>query len=166
MAVVTQIQNRRDTAANWTSTNPTLASGEIGFETDTLKFKVGNGSSTWNALNYANPGLVYTSTPTFSSNAYTLQLSDNANFLLASNSTTAGTISIPTNATTAFPIGTQINIQQTGTGQLTIQAATSGTTTVTSTGATAISPKLRAQYSTATCIKISTDSWTVIGDIA
>jgi len=165
MAVVTQIQNRRDTAANWTSTNPTLGAGELGFETDTLKFKIGNGSSTWSALNYSNPG-IYQSTPTFTTNAYTLLASDSGNYLLASNSTTAGTISIPTNATTAFPIGTQITIQQTGTGQLTIQAATSGTTTVTSTGATAISPKLRAQYSTATCIKTATDSWTVIGDIA
>jgi hypothetical protein len=165
MAVVTQIQNRRDTAANWTSANPTLGAGELGFETDTLKFKIGNGSSTWSALNYSNPG-IYQSTPTFTTNAYTLLASDSGNYLLASNSTTAGTISIPTNATTAFPIGTQITIQQTGTGQLTIQAATSGTTTVTSTGATAISPKLRVQYSTATCIKTATDSWTVIGDIA
>jgi hypothetical protein len=165
MAVVTQFQFRRDTAANWTSTNPTLGAGELGFETDTLKFKIGNGSSTWSALNYSNPG-IYQSTPTFTTNAYTLLASDSGNYLLASNSTTAGTISIPTNATTAFPVGTQITIQQTGTGQLTIQAATSGTTTVTSTGATAISPKLRAQYSTATCIKTATDSWTVIGDIA
>jgi hypothetical protein len=37
MAVVTQIQVRRGTAAQWTSTNPTLAAGEFGFETDTNK---------------------------------------------------------------------------------------------------------------------------------
>ncbi len=53
MAVQTKIQHRRDTAANWTSTNPTLASGEIGFETDTLKFKVGNGSTAWTSLKYS-----------------------------------------------------------------------------------------------------------------
>jgi len=53
MAVSTKIQHRRDTAANWTSTNPTLASGEVGFETDTLKFKVGNGSTAWNSLKYS-----------------------------------------------------------------------------------------------------------------
>jgi hypothetical protein len=52
MARLTNIQHRRDTAANWTSVNPTLASGEIGFETDTLKFKIGNGSSAWSALAY------------------------------------------------------------------------------------------------------------------
>lgn len=51
-----QIQVRRDTAANWTSTNPTLASGELGLETDTLKVKVGNGTDAWNALIYAGAG--------------------------------------------------------------------------------------------------------------
>ena len=53
MAVVTQIQLRRDTAANWTSTNPTLASGEMGFETDTGLFKIGTGAAAWTALSYA-----------------------------------------------------------------------------------------------------------------
>ena len=50
--MATKIQLRRDTAANWTSTNPTLSSGEIGFETNTGKFKIGNGSSVWSALDY------------------------------------------------------------------------------------------------------------------
>jgi len=50
-----RIQLRRDTAANWTSNNPTLREGEIGIETDTLKMKVGNGSSTWTQItSYAN----------------------------------------------------------------------------------------------------------------
>lgn len=48
-----QIQLRRDTAANWTSGDPTLASGEAGVETDTLKFKIGDGSTAWIALAYA-----------------------------------------------------------------------------------------------------------------
>lgn len=47
---IRQIQVRRDTAANWTSENPTLASGEIGFETDTGKFKIGDGSTAWTAI--------------------------------------------------------------------------------------------------------------------
>jgi len=47
-----QIQLRRDSAANWTSNNPTLASGEIGIETDTLKFKIGDGSTAWTSLDY------------------------------------------------------------------------------------------------------------------
>jgi hypothetical protein len=51
-----QIQVRRDTAANWTSANPTLASGEIALETDTLKVKVGNGTDAWTSLAYAGSG--------------------------------------------------------------------------------------------------------------
>ena len=46
------MQQRRGTAAQWTAANPILAAGEIGFETDTNKFKMGNGSSTWTALTY------------------------------------------------------------------------------------------------------------------
>ena len=46
------IQIRRDTAANWTSANPTLAQGELGVETDTDKIKVGDGSTTWSSLSY------------------------------------------------------------------------------------------------------------------
>ncbi|NCX38106.1 MAG: hypothetical protein EBX11_06595, partial [Actinobacteria bacterium] len=49
------IQVRRGTASQWTSANPTLGVGELGIETDTLKIKVGNGSSTWTQLtNYIN----------------------------------------------------------------------------------------------------------------
>jgi hypothetical protein len=60
MAVQTQIQMRRDTAANWTSTNPTLASGEWGFETDTGLTKIGNGSTAWTLLNYSSASKSYT----------------------------------------------------------------------------------------------------------
>jgi hypothetical protein len=96
---------------------------------------------------------------------YTFVLADNGKLVTASNAS-AQTYSIPTNASVAYPIGTQINIIQIGAGQVTIQAVTSGTTTVASTGATATAPKLRAQYSSATCIKAGTDLWYVVGDIA
>lgn len=43
---------RRDTSSNWTTNNPVLASGEPGFETDTGKMKIGNGTSTWQQLQY------------------------------------------------------------------------------------------------------------------
>ena len=46
------IQFRRGTAAEWTAANPTLLAGEVGFETDTLKLKVGTGSTAWTALSY------------------------------------------------------------------------------------------------------------------
>lgn len=50
--MATRMQQRRGTAAQWTAANPVLAAGEIGFETDTNKFKMGNGTSTWTALTY------------------------------------------------------------------------------------------------------------------
>jgi hypothetical protein len=56
MSVVTQIQVRRGTAAQWTSANPTLAAGEIGFETDTGLMKCGNGTQAWTALGYIGAG--------------------------------------------------------------------------------------------------------------
>jgi hypothetical protein len=43
---------RRDTAANWTSANPTLLAGEIGIESDTSKIKLGTGSTAWTSLSY------------------------------------------------------------------------------------------------------------------
>jgi len=49
-----RIQLRRDTAANWASTNPTLTQGEPGYETDTGKIKYGDGSTAWNSLSYAS----------------------------------------------------------------------------------------------------------------
>lgn len=49
-----RIQNRRGTASEWTAANPTLAAGEIGFETDTGKFKIGNGSTAWSDLGYSS----------------------------------------------------------------------------------------------------------------
>lgn len=49
-----KIQFRRSTAAEWTAANPLLAIGELGLETDTGKFKVGNGSNNWTTLAYSS----------------------------------------------------------------------------------------------------------------
>lgn len=97
---------------------------------------------------------------------YTAVLTDNRNKLVRMNVSTANNFQIPTNASVAFPIGSVINVVQQGAGQTTIQAVTSGTTTINSTGATSTAPKLRARYSAASCIKVATDTWLVIGDIA
>ena len=49
---VARIQIRRDTASNWTTANTILTEGELGYETDTRKAKIGNGTSAWNSLPY------------------------------------------------------------------------------------------------------------------
>lgn len=58
MPVQTVIKFRRDTAANWASTNPVLAAGEPGLETDTRLVKYGNGTTAWNSLEYQKTGVV------------------------------------------------------------------------------------------------------------
>jgi len=97
---------------------------------------------------------------------YTAVLSDADQKLVTMSVASANNFQIPTNASVAFPVGTVLNVIQIGAGQTTIQAVTSGTTTISSTGATATAPKLRAQYSAASCIKVATDTWYVVGDIA
>jgi hypothetical protein len=97
---------------------------------------------------------------------YTFVLTDSNNTLVTASNASAQTYSIPTNASVAFPIGAQINIIQIGAGQVTINAVTSGTTTVLSNAGTPAAPKLRAQYSSATLVKVGTDTWYVIGDIS
>lgn len=50
--MTTQLQIRSDTAANWTSANPTLLSGEMGFDTTSGRLKIGDGSTAWTSLGY------------------------------------------------------------------------------------------------------------------
>jgi archaellum component FlaC len=50
--MATRMQQRRGTAAQWTAANPVLGAGEIGFETDTGKFKIGDGTNQWEGLAY------------------------------------------------------------------------------------------------------------------
>lgn len=94
---------------------------------------------------------------------YTFALTDNGKLVTASNGS-AQTYTIPASGTANFAVGAQINIIAIGAGQVTIQGT--GGVTVASTGATATAPKLRVQYSSATLIKVATDTWYVIGDIS
>jgi hypothetical protein len=96
---------------------------------------------------------------------YTVVLADADQKLVTMDVATANDFQIPTNANVAFPVGTVINVIQIGAGKTTIEAVTPGTTTISSTGATATAPELRAQFSAASCIKVATDTWYVVGDI-
>jgi hypothetical protein len=80
------------------------------------------------------------------------------------NKATAIAFKIPTNASVAIPVGSAITVLNIGAGSCTISAVTPGTTTILSGGATAASPTL-AQYRSAVCIKVATDSWYVVGAI-
>lgn len=51
------VRQRRDTSAAWQAVNPVLPAGQLGFETDTGRFKLGDGATAWNALPYAGGGL-------------------------------------------------------------------------------------------------------------
>jgi hypothetical protein len=96
---------------------------------------------------------------------YTATTNDNYQELFVMNKATAIAFKIPTNATTAFPIGTVLTVLSIGVGITTISAVTPGTTTVLSAAATAASPTL-GQYKSAACIKTGLDAWYVVGAIA
>jgi len=91
--------------------------------------------------------------------SYTTVLGDASKLVTMSNGS-ANTLTIPTNASVAYPVGTKIDIASVGAGQTTIAGA--GGVTINSTPTL----KLRAQYSAATCIKTATDTWLLVGDLA
>jgi hypothetical protein len=88
--------------------------------------------------------------------SYTLVLTDNGDIVEMSG---GGTLTVPTNASVAFPVGAQINILQTGASQVTVGGA--GVTINATPGL-----KLRAQWSMATLIKRATDTWVLVGDLS
>ena len=96
---------------------------------------------------------------------YTAVKADGLNAIVTMDNASANTFYIPTDATYAFPTGTTLLVYQKGAGVTTIQAASSGTTTVVSAGAVAAAPVL-ARYKSAACIKIAANSWIVVGAIA
>lgn len=96
---------------------------------------------------------------------YTAVLTDQYQVLVSMNKATAINFSIPTNASVAFPVGTCITVLNKGAGTCTLKAVTPATTTVLSAGAVAAQPTL-AQYKSAACIKVATDTWYVVGAIA
>jgi hypothetical protein len=61
---VTDIVLKRGTAARWTAVNPVLKQAEPGVETDTLKLKIGDGSTAWNSLPYTGGSITLTTTGT------------------------------------------------------------------------------------------------------
>jgi hypothetical protein len=96
---------------------------------------------------------------------YTAVKADGLNSIVTMDNASANTFRIPTDATYNFPIGTTLLVYQKGAGVTTINAVTSGTTTINSAGAVGAAPVL-ARYKSAACIKVAADSWIVVGAIA
>jgi hypothetical protein len=90
---------------------------------------------------------------------YTLAVGDAGELVTLSNAS-AITLTVPTNASVPFAIGTQITIAQSGAGQVTISPAVGVTVSAADTAT-----KLRTQWSAATLIKTNTNNWILIGDI-
>lgn len=192
--MTSRLQNRRDTAANWTANNPTLAAGELGLETDTAKFKMGNGSTAWNSLAYSyTAGAQGTTGAQGTSGAQGTQgiqgiqgtngvagggisgfnaqtgtsytlVVGDVNKLVTASNASPITITVPISTFSANDV---INVQQIGAGQVTFAAASGAV--ITSNGATSAAPKIRAQYSACSIICSvggATPSFTIVGDIS
>jgi hypothetical protein len=132
------------------SNSPTLTTPNIGAATGTSL------TTTGNVISHVD-----ISTPTFVTNSYTITSTDDGKLLMLNNSTTAGNLLIPTDATFNFPIGTQINVVQQGTGLITVGAVTPATTTINATPG----KKLRAQWSSAAIVKTAANTWLLMGDL-
>ena len=91
--------------------------------------------------------------------SYTVVLADDGKVVEVA-SASANTLTVPTNASVAFPVGTQITVIQTGAGQTTITPV-SGTVTINATPGL----KLRTQWSSCVLIKRATNTWVALGDL-
>lgn len=109
-------------------------------------------------------GLVAFTLNSQTGSTYTLASTDQYQVLILTSNASTKTVSIPTDATYNFPVGTAITFLNTGAGTLTINAVTSGTTTITSAGGVPASPTV-AQYKSAVALKTATNAWTVVGAI-
>jgi hypothetical protein len=195
MPVQTKIQTRRDTAANWTSTNPTLAAGEMGFETDTLKFKVGDGSTAWTSLSYVpTVGATGPTGPTGPTGATGATGPTGATGATGATGSTGPTgpgllvgfnaqsgnytlvasdvnkiVTVSAVATITVPpsvFSANDQIHVQQTGSGQVTFAQGSGVTITSTGATSTAPKTRAQYSACTIVCTASNTFTILGDIS
>lgn len=155
-----RIQFRRDTAAAWTAANPTLASGELGLETDSRKYKIGDGSTAWTSLAYGSlvgnvASSAITQTVTDKSANYTLTSADKNTTIRSTGSAITITIA------NVLAVGESVEFLQDGTGQITFAAGS---------GVTLASPsskvKTTGQYSWAAVKCVASGQYRLTGDLA
>jgi hypothetical protein len=163
------IQHRRDTAANWVAAQssagvtPILAEGELAYETDTKRFKIGDGTSLWGELPYrkGDDGIDAETLIGFNTQtgtAYTIVPSDKNKVVTLANSA-AITVTIPSDTTAIIDPGTIVNFLQAGAGQVTFVGA-DGVTLRFTPGA-----RTRAQWSSASMFKWRANEWVLSGDL-
>ena len=91
---------------------------------------------------------------------YTTVLTDDGKLITASNAASIA-LTIPPNSSVAYGIGTQINVMQLSAGVVTVTAA--GGVTLRSEGSKL---KTKGQYALITCVKIASDEWVIVGNLA
>ena len=123
--MATKIQVRRDTAANWTSADPTLSDGEMGYETDTGYMKVGDGSTAWSSLAYFTPGDVSDDNTTYTIS--TTQNASDADVTLTGSDASTDSVKLVAGTNITLTVaGDNITIDATDTGLLDITGESIG----------------------------------------
>jgi len=135
-------------------TSPTVSSGTLTVSSSGIVFTDGT---------QTKEGVPSRTTINPQTAAYTVALADRDS-LVEVSSASAVSVTIPLNSAAAFPVGTSIDILQTGAGQVSI-VGTAGVTINATPQGTANTAKLRAQWSSATLFKRATDTWVVLGDL-
>ena len=139
-----------DTPTLTLSTSTSTTSGRLAYDSTNKKLVIGDGS-------VARPVATSLVITNAQGGSYTLVLADADKLVELSN---GGTLTVPANSSVAYPVGTQIDLLQTGASQVTVAGA--GGVTVNATPGL----KLRAQWSSARLVKRATDTWVLLGDLS
>jgi hypothetical protein len=131
--MATRMQQRRGTASQWTSANPVLNAGEMGWESDTNKFKIGDGTNHWADLDYFSD-INSTVNPAFGT-SITFEGATADSFettITATDPTADRTITLP-DATGTVALTSDITVTASSTNTLSNKSISLGSNTVTST---------------------------------
>jgi hypothetical protein len=142
--------------------NAVIAAAPAALNTlDELAAALGDDANYATTVTTALAGKVPSATPISQKTAsYTLSSINEKDSMIEMNSASATTVTIPTDAAVAFPVGTSLDVLRVGAGAVDIAAA--GGVTVNATPGL----KLRAQWSSATLIKRAANTWVLVGDLS
>ena len=167
------IQVRSDTAANWSTANPTLALGEVGFESNTGAIKIGDGSTAWQLLPYLRAtepagnadtakttGYVGVPQVVLSSGNLTLSKTHAGKQIYVTGS--GQTITIPANSSVPFEIGSAIVIINSSSVTTFVNVQSSDTLRLANSGN--LGQRTIGPWGIATIVKITSTSWIITGN--